>query len=430
MFYILTCGSTASRWLSRALSQHPEIVCFHGVKVIAAAHRFDVSEPLARAFVRELAHLYLLSEGECLFGGIHGFGAAEIAPEIAAVEGAFVAMIRHPITRLNSLFHREAQNIGQLDLPREDIYRPFRNTKTKLEADTDRVMSSSPDFDVYIERFRDLCRSVFHEDDFILGSMPETDVFRYENITTDPEYFRACFERLVIGCRHAMAVSPARRGSIRLECTKAYLDQVFAIEPLNQKNSGPLLPEEIFEDWPDIFRKIFVEQFDRVGGTAALDRYQRFGYMLPIAATRASAGRLIPVTDDATSRSNVPAASELEAPAASSVGLRRFDQLQVNVRAVMRIHSALAKRLNDVSDLNRVTLLTLVRDGYESAERVRSLTLQLEATLAAECDAFVARIRELEATVEVLQTRLSLRGVITRLLRKLRSANGRTFAQR
>jgi hypothetical protein len=430
MFYILTCGSTASRWLSRALSQHPEIVCFHGVRVIAADPRLDVSEPLARAFVRELTHLYLLSEGECVFGGIHGFGAAEIAPEIAAVEGAFVAMIRHPIARLNSLFHREVQNIGQFDLAREDIYRTFRQTKSILQADTDREVSSSPELEVYIDRFRDLCRSVFCEDEFILGSMPETDVFRYENITSDPEYFRACFERLAIGCRRAMSVSPARRGSIRLDCTEAYLGQVFAIERFNRKSSGPISSEEIFQNWPDIFRKIFVEQLHRVGGTAASDRYQRFGYMLPMAVTRASGGRPIAVADNAESKSNEQTNSESEALSASSVGLRRFDQVQANIRTVMRIHSALATRLNEVSDLNRVALLTLVRNGYESAERVRSLILQLDATLAAECDAFVTRIRELEATVEVLQASLTLRGVITGLLRKLHIAKRRNVAKR
>jgi hypothetical protein len=430
MFYILTCGSTASRWLSRALSQHPEIVCFHGIKVIAADSRRDISEPLARAFVRELAHLYLLSEGECVFGGIHGFGAAEIAPEIAAIEGAFVAMIRHPITRLNSLFHREVQNIGQLDLPTEDIYRTFRATKILSEAETDRVASSSPDLEVYIDRFRGLCKSVFHEDEFILGSMSEIDIFRYEHITSDPEYFRACFERLAIGCRHAMAVNPAKRGSIRLDCTTAYLDQVFAIEPFNQKNSGPSSSDEIFENWPDIFRKIFAEQLHRISGTAATDRYQRFGYTLPIAVTRTSGRRPIAVTDNAVSGSNVPMVSELEGPAASSTGLRRLDQVQANIRTVMRIHSALTVSLNEVPDLNRATLLTLVRNGYESAERVRSLILQLDTTLAAECDAFVTRIRELEATVEVLQASLSLRRVMAGLLRKLRGAERQEVAKR
>src|SRR5215510_2696744 len=98
MFYILTCGSTASMWLSRVLCYHPEVVCFHGVKTIPATAKPDPSQPLARQFVRELGRLYWLSKGEKVFGAIHGFGHAEIAPEIAAIDGALAAMIRHSMT--------------------------------------------------------------------------------------------------------------------------------------------------------------------------------------------------------------------------------------------------------------------------------------------------------------------------------------------
>jgi len=74
MFYILTCGSTASVWLARVLNQHPEIVCFHGVKMLAPrASTIDPSESLARQFVRELTHLYHLAHGQQIFGAIHGF---------------------------------------------------------------------------------------------------------------------------------------------------------------------------------------------------------------------------------------------------------------------------------------------------------------------------------------------------------------------
>src|SRR5262245_30696537 len=117
MFYILTCGSTASVWLSRVLSHHPEIVCFHGVKTVEAPAKHDPSMPPARQFVRELEQFYRMSQGRQVFGSVHGLAATEIAPEIAAVHGAFAAMIRHPVTRVNSLFHRAASAIGAIDLP-------------------------------------------------------------------------------------------------------------------------------------------------------------------------------------------------------------------------------------------------------------------------------------------------------------------------
>ena len=211
MFYILTCGSTASVWLSRVLSYHPEIVCFHGVKSISAVAERDTSAPLAREFVRELAHLYALSQGEQVFGSVHGFAAAEIAPEIAAVEGAFAAMIRHPVTRINSLFHRAADTVGTIDLPDDDIYRPFRDNQ-EPPSDIDNIDAQSP-FGAHARLFRELASNTLTEDTFILRHMEEQDIFQYERIVLEPEYFRACFERLAEGCRHAMAISPGRRGS-------------------------------------------------------------------------------------------------------------------------------------------------------------------------------------------------------------------------
>jgi hypothetical protein len=106
MFYILTCGSTGSVWVARALSRHPDIVCFHGIKTLPHAPGNDPSTSQARQFVGELAHLYRMCHGDKVFGSIHGFAVNEILPEIAGAEGAFAAMIRHPITRLDSLFHR------------------------------------------------------------------------------------------------------------------------------------------------------------------------------------------------------------------------------------------------------------------------------------------------------------------------------------
>src|SRR5262249_22739926 len=172
---------------------------------IPAAAALDPPEPLARQFVRELKNLYRLSQGEQVFGATHGFGALEIAPEIAAVEGSFTAMIRHPITRLNSLFHRAAEAIGTVPLPRDDIYRPFRDRSGGRTA-ADETADISP-LAVYVREFHALCRAVLAEDRFILEDMDDPDIFRYEKIVVEPEYFRNCFKRIAEGCRHAMAVS-------------------------------------------------------------------------------------------------------------------------------------------------------------------------------------------------------------------------------
>jgi hypothetical protein len=397
MFYILTCGSTASVWLARALSRHPEIVCFHGVKTIAANPRIDPAEPLARQFVRELVHLYQCSEGECVFGGIHGFGAAEIAPEIAAIDGAFAAMIRHPIARLNSLFHREADNLGEIDLPSGDIYSPFREAESNSPA-ANPFQSGSP-FAAYVRRFYDLCRSVVDEDAFILDNMAEPDIFRYESITADPAYFRACFERLAEACRRAMAVNTRRHGAVRLDCSDAYVEQVFAAAGSNRKTSEPMSEGEIFASWPAAFRDIFADRLAQTGGAAAADRYRRFGYRLPSAALLpASPGAILSVLGPGAALLEPNRAGADKPAARLSEGMEsQFEQLRTNVDWATRCHALIVRGFANGQIADRAAVIDGTRESQEKVETVRRLLNELHAACTAERAAAVARIRELEA---------------------------------
>ena len=384
MFYILTCGSTASVWLARALCRHPDIVCFHGFKSIVRIP--DPAESQARQFVRDLAHLYRMSHGEQIFGAIHGFGVTEILPEIAAVEGFFAAMMRHPITRLDSLFHRASLYIGTL--PPDDIFGPLR------EPD---ALPESAD---YTRLFHDLCANMMTEDTFILERMDRRDIFQYEKIILDPEYFRACFERLAEGCRRAMDKNDAARRSdyswatfptaVRLECTQPYLDDVFEMSKVNQKRSGTRSVEEIVSTWPDLFKTIFVRQLERQGGQAAVDRYAKYGYKLPpmlgskapaVAATLSIPMMRAPAT---------PAPNGVPPTHDSSIRAIDCDRLRGQLLAIIETErSAHAHRLKNLQDT-----LQAERDAFTTR------IVELETTLQAERDAFTARIMELETTLQ------------------------------
>ena len=172
----------------------------------------------------------------------------------------------------------------------DDIYRSLRENQRCLDDIPSDQPAARPALSDYARKFEELCNSVMIEDTFILDRMERRDVFQYERIVLDREYFRACFERLAEGCRHAIANSDAARldpswegfpSAVRLECTQAYLDTVFAMGPANEKRSGKRSVEDIFAIWPDLFKAIFVQHLERQGGRDAVDRYAEYGYELP-----------------------------------------------------------------------------------------------------------------------------------------------------
>ena len=311
-----------------------------------------------------------MSHGEQIFGAIHGFGVTEILPEIAAMEGAFAAMMRHPITRLDSLFHRASLEIGTL--PPDDIYRPLREPDD-LPASAD-----------HTSLFDNLCSNMMTEDTFILERMDRRDIFQYEKIVFDPEYFRACFERLAESCRRAMEKNDAaRRGrswatfptAVRLECTQPYLDGVFEMSKVNQKGSGTRSVEEIVSIWPELFKTIFVRQLERQGGQAAVDRYAEYGYKLPpVLVSKASA------VDSSLSTTirRVPATPDPD--------------------RVSPAHDS-STRVIDDDTLPGQLLAIIEAEQSAHADRLKNL----QDTLQAERDAFVARIREVESEMEALR---------------------------
>jgi hypothetical protein len=437
MFYILTCGSTGSVWVARALSRHPDIVCFHGIKTLPHAPGNDPSTSQARQFVAELAHLYRMCHGDKVFGSIHGFAVNEILPEIAGVEGAFAAMIRHPVTRLDSLFHREAQYMGPLRP--DDIYRSIGENQECPEDIPGGKRAGQAALSDYARKFGELCNSVMTEDTFILGQMERRDVFQYERLVLDREYFRTCFERLAEGCRHAIANSGAMRldatwegfpSAVRLECTPAYLDAVFAMGTANRKRSGTRSIEDILAIWPNLFKAIFVQHLERQGGKDAVNRYAEYGYELPgevhppsVTGSRASfADPGIAPMRDAVSGPEASALPESLAEATALGSGSGPRQLVAIIDAERAAHAARMSELQGIFAAKRDAFVARIREleGTVDSERaaygaqIADLKVafdaerqaavarirELEATLKAEHDAFVARIRELEGTVD------------------------------
>jgi hypothetical protein len=278
----------------------------------------------------------------------------------------------------------------------DDIYRSIgENQECSEDIPRDQPAGQAALSD-YARKFGELCNSVMTEDAFILGQMERRDVFQYERLVRDREYFRTCFERLAEGCRHAIANSGAMRlddtwegfpSAVRLECTPAYLDAVFAMGTANRKRSGARSVEDILAIWPDLFKAIFVQHLERQGGRDAVNRYAEYGYELPDAVHPSSVtGSRASFADPSLSISPMRGL----AAAAPGVALRRDGS-----------SSGAEESLTEAVALGSGTgprQLVAIIDTERAAHAAR--LNELQGILAAERDAFIARIRELEGTVD------------------------------
>lgn len=106
MFYISSQGHSASAWLSRSLSTHPKVICWHGSRSIpphkTTNQLYRNFNPLE--FALGLKACEENTFGQKIFGAIHGFHGIKIKNEIEKVGGNFFSIFRHPYAKINSIF--------------------------------------------------------------------------------------------------------------------------------------------------------------------------------------------------------------------------------------------------------------------------------------------------------------------------------------
>ena len=103
MFYISSQGHSASGWLSRALSMHPKIVCWHGTRSIPPydSGENDIS---GKNFVEGLLQCEKGCQNGKIFGACHGYYGPQLKKTVEENNGTFLWIVRNPIKRVNSIF--------------------------------------------------------------------------------------------------------------------------------------------------------------------------------------------------------------------------------------------------------------------------------------------------------------------------------------
>ncbi|MAV63593.1 MAG: hypothetical protein CMG00_00205 [Candidatus Marinimicrobia bacterium] len=103
MFYISSLGHSATGWLSSILSEHPDLVCFHGNRSIPprSSANYDLTPS---EFVNGLIQLENNCRDKKQFGACHGYYGSLMKKDVELRGGKYLAIIRHPVKRIQSIF--------------------------------------------------------------------------------------------------------------------------------------------------------------------------------------------------------------------------------------------------------------------------------------------------------------------------------------
>ncbi len=273
MFYVSTFGGSASAWFAMAMSLHPRIVCFHGSRSLPPAPPGELADLTPEEYARGLHHMFAACRRTTLFGAIHGFEGLSAKAAFEAEKGAFVALVRHPVRRIHSLFHTYAATVENYAWTGDDPYSPLRGARWQDVEPT--VTRDGIGLHPIAERFHQLCHGTVSGDVACIAALPFEDVLVQERLTTDPEYFARAFRRLVAPFHRAQALAYA------VEPDPDYLAAVFAAGRDNVRVGLHDPTEDIFAAWPPLFRTIFVLCLKANGGAGAFEAYHRIGYRLP-----------------------------------------------------------------------------------------------------------------------------------------------------
>jgi len=103
VFYISSRGHSATGWLAKVLSSHPDIVCFHGTRSLPP-YRSGINDIHPKDFIKGLVQMEDNTRGQKLFGACHGYNGNLSKQYTEDNGGVFMGILRDPIMRVNSIF--------------------------------------------------------------------------------------------------------------------------------------------------------------------------------------------------------------------------------------------------------------------------------------------------------------------------------------
>jgi len=310
MFYISTRGSTASTWIAKVLSKHPQIICFRATRSFPPEEPY-LSFPIINSWIKQMPPerfmegLSICSQAtlnEKIFGSIHGYHGMAAKDACENRGGNFVYIIRHPLARIHSVLIYDLYNF---------YYKKY-NINIKNEEIHNRINSLFSDQDIFL-RYKELAtqkkkinshlyqltkygiknilpqsaynfllpvkqkyllwkksrkNSNFIPDEkvFIISHFNKilNDFFRYDN-----ELFFNCSNDYGVKMEDIVKSKKSFKNDLlkkivpELNISSSYLEAVVTEPRFNIHRKNALSAKEIWNSWPIGMKKMFLEYFEK-----------------------------------------------------------------------------------------------------------------------------------------------------------------------
>jgi len=309
IFYISSKGSTATNWLAKMLSRHPQVVCFRSTRSFPPyATNAIHPESSVDSFMEGLLECSKAVYGEKIFGSVHRYHGIAAKEPCEKRGGVFSYMTRHPVSRIHSVYisYLEGEYYKRFGIPiaNKDIH---DKVCSELLADVD-LLNIAQEFEPEAEQnshcgpgdlIKGLAKKVLP--DFVIKSLakqknrflkkgrhvsilrtdvssgaPDESLFAgIQFIFLVNDYFRFDYE-ILKGCpieigikMEEMVKSPEyfknhvlRQIAPELEVTEPYLKSIFSEPRIHVHRDKVLSPVEIWESWPTGIKEVFMKYFE------------------------------------------------------------------------------------------------------------------------------------------------------------------------
>ena len=301
MFYIVSRGSTATHWLSKNLSKHPDLVCFNssrsfppvepGMGFPSNKNTWVKDNLEASKYLESLQLCEKATHGTKFFGAIHGYHNIEMKELVEQMGGKFKYMVRHPLAQVHSLFINYCYKNINTGIDNKDLDNyVFEKLKDyKVQKKHFKSQEYNPHFlRKYIskERFLQLKKiknftidrlNVFNKNNLLYKNVNEMDLLTnvFSNITlsilfSQHLYWQKWGSKKAVKMEDLLNNKDCLRNLILdispgIKISEEYLHSVYSSveKRINVHREKPIPNDKIFNQFPSCFKEMFTFYFKK-----------------------------------------------------------------------------------------------------------------------------------------------------------------------